>query len=90
MMITASLIEGLVASIGSQSLDTDLFARLKQQFSGVRLTACFEDDIYSGRPVYACEQFAIYLVGSSDHCLSLTNDYDIATGVVIAECIPDE
>jgi hypothetical protein len=89
-MISASLVEGMVTSIGSQPLDADLFARLRQQFDGVRLTACFEDDIYSGKPVYACEHFSIYLVGDGEHCLSLTNDYDIATGVVIAECLPEE
>lgn len=90
MMISASLVESLVSSIGSQALNADLLTRLKQQFEGVRLTACFEDDIHSGRPVYAGDQFSIYLVGDGEHCLSLTNDYDIATGVVIAEILPEE
>ena len=49
-----------------------------------------DDDIYTGKPVVEQDDFNIYLVDGREHCLCLTNDYDIATGVVLAEVIADE
>lgn len=90
MGIDARLVEQIVDLIGSHAPDVGRFEQLKKQFPEVRLTACFDEDIYTGKPVYASPSYAIYLVGNGDHCLSLTNDYAIATGVVVAEILPEE
>ena len=86
-MIDEAMVQELVAEIGERPLDAPLLDRLKQRFKGIPLTTCFEDDIISGKPVYRHQAYAIYLVGGGQHCLTLTNDYDIATGVVIAEVV---
>lgn len=36
-------------------------------------------------PVWECDDFGLFLVGSSDHCLGLTRDLAEATAVVVAE-----
>lgn len=89
MGIDAALIETIVDTIGEVRPDEALMGRLRERFPGVRLTACFDDDIHSGKPVYTSPAYAVYLVGSGEHCLSLTNDYEIATGVVIAEIMEE-
>lgn len=86
--------EGMVANVAriadGKVIDESLKAELKQACPGIRFTLCTEDDITAGKPVLSTDGFDIYLVGSSDHCLTLTNDYDLATGVVIAEKYEDE
>ena len=86
--------EGLVTKVGCMAkdklIDESFKDELKQAFPGSRFTICSADDINSGRPVHELEGCAIYLVGSGDHCLSLTNDFSLATGVVIAELCDDE
>jgi len=71
-------------------VDDTLKEELKQAFPGIRFTLCSEDDIHASKPVLESQGFDLYLVGSSDHCLSLTNDFALATGVVIAEVGADE
>lgn len=84
----------LVATIADQFVDSDLdvsaFEGVRQKFPGVRITHCFDDDIVSGKPVFSRRKFAVYLVGGDEHCLTLTNDFEIAIGVVIAEILEDD
>jgi hypothetical protein len=81
--------EAFVANVekiaNGKVVDDGLKEELKQAFPGIRFTLCSEDDIHAGKPVLESEGFDIYLVGSSDHCMTLTNDFSLATGVVIAE-----
>lgn len=85
MNINEELVAGIARVANNKTIDETLKGELKQAYPGVRFTLCSEDDIHGGKPVLHAEGFDIYLVGSSDHCLTLTNDYDLATGVVIAE-----
>lgn len=90
MTITEGQITALVAQVGSRRLDETLLSELKQAFDGIRITHCFDDDIITGKPVHSGEHFSIYLVGGGEHCLTLTNDYAIAAGIVIAEHVDEE
>ena len=90
MLIDEAMITKVAELATGQEIDTSLHESLKQNFPGIRFTLCTEDDIHAGKPVLASEHFDIYLVGSSDHCLTLTNDFALATGVVIAEKYPEE
>jgi len=90
MVIDEAMVAKVAAHADGQVIGGALQEELKQAFPGVRFTLCSEDDIHAGKPVMAKDGFDIYLVGSSDHCLTLTNDYALATGVVIAEKYPEE
>lgn len=67
---------------------------LREKLEGpVRFTFCFDDDIVAAKPVVTEKNFNIYLVGGGEDCngcVSLTNDFDIASGVVIAEVDPED
>lgn len=85
MIIDEALVANVVKLANGKPVDDTLKEELKQAFPGIRFTLCSEDDIHAGKPVEESEHFDIYLVGSSDHCMTLTNDYALATGIVIAE-----
>jgi hypothetical protein len=90
VIIDEELVSNVAKIANSKPVDETLKEELKQAFPGIRFTLCSEDDIHAGKPVLESEGFEIYLVGSSDACLTLTNDYALATGVVIAEIWPEE
>ena len=75
---------------GEDSLDA-LKAKLE---APLRFTFCSEDDISAAaKPVFEDEAFSLYLVGGGDDCnacVSLTIDFDVATGIVVAEVEPDD
>jgi hypothetical protein len=66
----------------------DLPSLLSSRFPAVRFTFCSTDDIAVRRPVMVLPRHELYLYGG-DHCLALTNDYEAAHGVVVAD-IDDE
>lgn len=90
MIIDDELVGNVAKLANGKPVDETLKEELKQAFPGIRFTLCSEDDIQAGKPVLESEGFDIYLVGSSEHCLTLTNDYALATGVVIAEVYDEE
>ncbi len=90
MAIDETMLTEVAVMIDSHGVDSALQENLRQTFPGVRFTLCSEDDIHAGKPVVTKEGFDIYLVGNSEHCLTLTNDFAAATGVVIAEKYPEE
>ena len=69
----------------SRPLSEATVADLRQQFPGIHFTYCMDDDVVAANPVYQDSGFNLYLVDSRNHCLSFTQDPDIATGVVVAE-----
>lgn len=89
MIIDEELVGNVAKMANGKPVDDTLKEELKNAFPGIRFTLCSEDDIHAGIPVVESEGFDIYLVGSSEHCLTLTNDFALATGVVIAEVYDD-
>jgi hypothetical protein len=90
MAINETMLSEVVALATDHEINALLHDELKRAFPNVRFTLCSEDDIHAGKPVVEKEGFDIYLVGSSEHCLTLTNDIDLATGIVIAEKYTEE
>lgn len=90
MIIDEALVNNVAKMTSGKPVDETLKEELKRAFPGIRFTLCSEDDIHAGKPILESDGFDLYLVGSSDHCLTLTNDFALATGVVIAEVYDDE
>ena len=87
--IDENLVAEVAALVEQQGFIPRLYDNLRETFPEVRFTLCSEDDINAGKPVVQRDSFDIYLVGSGESCLCLTNDYDLASAVVIAEIEPD-
>lgn len=77
-------------SLHANDFTDQLASHLRQAFPGVHFSVCSDDDIPSRIPHVAENNVCrLYYVNSSDHCLSLTNDADAASGVVVALCEED-
>lgn len=62
---------------------------LRQQFPDIHFTRCMDDDVGSVSPVSEFSGFNLYLIDSTNRCLSFTRDLQQATGVVVAEVEDD-
>ena len=80
------------AELIEQQLPVDevVVTGLRKAFPEVHFTYCMDDDIVTGKPVLEREAFKLYLIDGREHCLCLTNDHDVATGLVVAEVIDEE
>ena len=84
-MISDSIVEAIAAAVARSGFDKAGRSAVQQEFADIKLTYCLLDEMGPKDPFREYEGFALFLVGSSDHCLSLTSSLDVATGVVIAE-----
>ncbi|QPK64938.1 hypothetical protein IVG45_08370 [Methylomonas sp. LL1] len=88
-MISPEQLQHIASIIGSESLNESLVAKLRGENPGVHFTYCMEDDLPNNQPVLEGEGFNLYLIDGREHCLCLTNSYENATGIVIAEVLED-
>ncbi len=92
-MISGELLQQVLEVVGQEAaLSDELLGRaLRTQFSGVHFSLCSDDDMPSRVP-FAAENSVcrLYYVSSRDHCLSLSNDADAATGLAVARLSADD
>ncbi len=88
-MIASADLDRIVERVAEAGLDEALVARLRGEWPGVHFTWCSDDDIQGPPPVRERPGFNLYLVDSRDHCLRLTGDAAVATGVVLASVEPE-
>jgi hypothetical protein len=85
---TLEQIANIASSLGV--LNDDSLATLKQTWPDLRFTICNDDDMPARLPAaLRRENFNLYLVNGSEHCLSLTDDPLHAIGIVVA-CVDAE
>lgn len=85
-MIAADTLEAIAATAsGLPAIDEAGLAELRRVWPDLHFTLCADDDVPARLPPVAEGRgFNLYLINGSEHCLSLTNDPDVAIGVVIA------
>ncbi|WP_333874675.1 DUF6129 family protein [Methylobacter sp.] len=88
-MITTNQVTAIAAEIEASGVDESTVSALRQQYQSIHFTYCMDDDLPNSKPVIEHKDFNLYLIDSREHCLCLTNDYDVATGIVVAEIIPE-
>lgn len=88
-MIPETELKSVAEAVKEEGMSTVLVSQLRKKFPDRHFTYCTEDDINSGKPVYQADDFMIYLVDANEHCLHLTNDFESATGYVVAEIFTD-
>ena len=89
-MIAEMQLKAVAKRIASAYLDDALITQLRAEFAPLHFTYCYDDDISDRTPVLETEQFNLYLIDGREHCLKMTNDYEAATGIVVAEVIADD
>ncbi|MES9935124.1 MAG: DUF6129 family protein [Sedimenticola sp.] len=84
-MISQQQLQDIGEWLGCQAIPSDVDRQLRQRYSDIHFTYCMDDDVVGANPVYEHEGFNLYLVDSSNHCLSFTQDMALASGLVVAE-----
>lgn len=89
-MITEATLQAVFAKLAEHELSDALISQLRTEFAPLHFTYCSDDDVSDTKPALTHARFNVYLIDGREHCLCLTNDASIATGLVIAEIYPDE
>ena len=88
-MISTEQVNAIVSKIEAFGVDETTVSALRQQYQPIHFTYCMDDDLPNNTPVIEHKDFNIYLIDGREHCLCLTSDFDVATGIVIAEIIAE-
>jgi hypothetical protein len=88
-MITTVQVTAIAVKIEALGVDETTVSALRQQYQPIHFTYCMDEDLPNNTPIIEHKGFNLYLIDGREHCLCLTNDYDTATGIVIAETVPD-
>jgi hypothetical protein len=89
-VISPEQVQEIAELIAAQALNEDvILPLLRKQYETMHFSYCMDDDIGRRKAVLETENFNLYLIDGREHCLCLTNDYSIATGIVVAEIIPE-
>ncbi len=88
-MITIEQLQNIANSLEGQSLNDAIVTFLRAQFPDIHFTYCIDDDVSNAKPQFETPRFNLYLVDGREHCLCLTNNFENASGVVVAEIIDD-
>lgn len=81
-----------LSAIAAAARQAPTLAALRHTFADLHFSECSEDDISPRfRPAAELAQHRLYLIaGANGHCLELTNDPAIATGILLAARADDE
>lgn len=89
-MITPRQINDIAHLAETRGVDYAALTHLRQVYPSLYFTHCLDDDINEVEPVLRGAGINLYLVDRRQHCLRLTEDFQAATGVVLAvaaECV---
>jgi len=89
-MIDAVTIDRIAEAALAQGLDEGTVQGLRAAWPGVHFSYCMDDEICGVNPVRQLQGLNVYLVDGREHCMRLTGNPEIATGLVLAEVEPDD
>ena len=84
MPITIEQMREIEDVIGSSPVDAGLIARLRGVAPGVTATRCDASDMTDETPYRSHDRANLYLLDGRDHCVRVTDDPAVATGVIVA------
>ena len=88
-MITQQQLDKIARLAGANHVSEEVVGQLRGEFPDLHFTYCMDDDVVEPRPAFEDKAFNLYLIDKSNHCISFTQDMQIATGVVLAEIEDD-
>jgi hypothetical protein len=84
MGMSAAEIDEIGALLGASGAEAGTLAELRARFPKLSLTRVDASDLGMETPFRHYERFDLYLVDGSSHCWSLTDNPELATGLVLA------
>jgi len=84
-MIDPAIIDEVLALAEADNGDARVLAPLRERWTGIHFTHCFEDELCLEKPIREGVAANIYLVNGHNHCAVITDHEPSATGLLIAE-----
>ncbi len=88
-MITPEQLQAIADSLEGQPLNDAVVAFLRAQYPNIHFSYCMDDDVSGVKAKFENPRFNLYLIDGREHCLCMTNNHEVATGVLVAEVIND-
>jgi hypothetical protein len=57
----------------------------RQNFPGVSMTRCDASDVEGEKAYKQFPRFTLYLISAVDHCVTMTHDPSMATGIIVVQ-----
>ena len=83
--LSADKLSEIEALLADPNADATVFTDFRQKFPGVSLTRCDASDVDVERPYKEFPCFTLYLVSAINHCVSITRDPSLATGIIVVQ-----
>ncbi|WP_159726222.1 hypothetical protein [Methylosinus sp. Ce-a6] len=84
MPIATEQLEAIDATLATAAADQAAVSALKQVAPGLSAMRCDKADIQDETPFRSYEKCDLFLIDGRDHCVKITSDPSIATGLVVA------
>ncbi len=83
--LSADKLAEIEALLAAPDAELAAFADFRQRFPGVSYTRCDPSDVDGETPYKEFARFNLYLVSAVNHCVTMTRDPAIATGIIVVE-----
>ncbi len=84
MSIEADQLRAIDDILATAVADHAAVATLRRLAPGLSATRCDQTDIQDETPFRSYERCNLYLIDARDHCVKITSDPAVATGLVLA------
>jgi hypothetical protein len=83
--LTAEKLNEIEGMLGAPNADASCLQDFRQKFPGVSLTRADPSDVEGEHPYKEFSRFTLYLISAINHCVSMTRDPAIATGIIVVQ-----
>jgi len=83
--LTSENLAKIEAMLDGPDANDSVLKDFRQNFPGVSMTRCDASDVEGENPYKKFPRFTLYLISAVDHCVTMTRDPDIATGIIVVQ-----
>lgn len=83
--LTADKLGEIETLLADPNANSSILTDFRQKFPGVSLTRCDASDVDAEKPYKEFPRFTLYLVSAINHCVSITRDPSLATGIIVVQ-----
>ncbi len=83
--LTTENLTQIEALLAPPDAELSAFSDFRQRFPGVSYTRCDPSDVDGEKPYKEFTRFNLYLVSAVNHCVTMTRDPAVATGIIVVE-----
>jgi len=83
--LTSENLAKIEAMLGAPDATDAVLKDFRANFPGVSITRCDPSDVAGEKPYKQFPRFTLYLISAVDHCVTMTLDPGMATGIIVVD-----